>query len=300
MRFPVVRNRLLLLHAAAAVVLFAVAGVSVWRLIRFSPDPIGAAALIGAAIGVCLLPPILYRFYFLLRAGYETTPAGALILRFGSRREVLPIEEIEEIRSGSKIPDTVRRAAPGWLDMWHGQVDIPDGEVMEWMATDRGRPLLLLVTKRRYLAVSPASSVEFARCITDLSAQGGLEKIEPESAKPKPVFAEILRDPPAVGLLGPSLAGGIALGAFLTAIQPGLPADQPFRFDASGIPTSLGDPGRLLLLPLAGGAIWLINAVLGWWAWRKGQRPPAYTFWAVSFMVTAALWAASLSLLSAK
>jgi hypothetical protein len=160
--------------------------------------------------------------------------------------------------------------------------------------------LLLLITKRQRLAISPADPAEFARRLTDLSAHGGLEKIEPVSVNPAPILVEIIKNPPGLGFLGGGLAGIVALGALLTGIQPGLPADQPFRFDPSGVPASLGDPIRLLILPLIGGAVWLLNAILGWWAWRKGQRPAAYALWAVSLLVMLGLWAASAFLLAAK
>ena len=102
------------------------------------------------------------------------------------------------------------------------------------------------------------------------------------------------------GLLLGGLAGMVSLGAFLVGIQSRLPADQPFRFDPAGSPTSLGDPIRLVILPLAGGFVWLLNAVIGWWAWRKGLRPTAYIFWTVSLLVAIGLWASSASLILAK
>ena len=90
-----------------------------------------------------------------------------------------------------------------------------------------------------------------------------------------------------------------ALGAFLTAIQPGLPVDQPFRFDPSGTPVSLGDPLRLLILPMAGGFVWVVNAVVGWWAWKQGQKPASFVLWTASVIVAIGLWVAAVSLLSA-
>jgi hypothetical protein len=298
-RFPTVRNRLLVFHILGAALLAALSGVSAWRLFAFPPDPLGAAGLVGLVAGLALLPPILFRIVFLLAAGYEIHPAGGLTIRFGSRREIFPIEEIEEIRSGSRVPDAVRNASPGWLEMWRGRVAAGE-EPIEWLATDRGQRLLLLISKRRRLAISPADPADFARRLTELSAHGGLEKIQPFSETSPPILVEIMKDPAALTLLGAGLAGMTALGAFLTGIQPGLSANQPFRFDPSGAPTSFGDPIRLLILPLAGGAVWLANAILGWWAWRKGQQPAAYALWVVSLLVMAGLWTASVALLTAK
>lgn len=299
-RFSPVRNRLLFLHFLGAVLLCALAGIAAWRLFTFPPDPLGAGGLVGVVTGILLLPPVLFRIYFLITAGYQITSSGGLTIRFGSRRETIPIEEVEEIRSGSRIPDAVRDSAPGWLEMWQGRVVMADEEPVEWLATDRGQRLLLLITKRQRLAISPTDPADFARRLTDLSAHGGLEKIQPRSIKSPPILVEIIKNPPGLGFLGMGLAGMVALGVFLTGIQPGLSAEQPFRFDPSGVPTSLGDPIRLLILPLAGGVVWFLNAILGWWAWRKGQRPAAYALWVVSLLVMFGLWAASASLLAAK
>ncbi len=299
-RFPAVRTPLLATHILLGVFLCGLTGAAGWRLLAYPPDPVGATALAAAVAGLFLLPAILLRIFFLFTARYEISPSGSLILRFGPWREILPIEEVEEIRSGSRIPDAVRASAPGWLEMWHGRVAAEGEAAVDWMATDRGQRLLLLVTKRRLLAISPADPAGFAKCLTELSARGSLEKIDPVSTQPTSIIVEIIKNIPAVGLLLGGSFGLTALGSFLTAIQPGLPPDQPFRFDPAGAPTSLGNPNRLLILPLAGGFLWLVNSVLGWWAWRKGQKPSAYALWAVSLFIMIGLWAAAVSLISAK
>jgi hypothetical protein len=297
-RFPAARTRLLILHILLGIFLCGIIGAGGWRLLAFPPDPIGAAGLILAAAGVFLLPAILYRIIFLLNACYEISASGSLTLRFGSWREILPVEDIEEIRSGGRIPRPVRVAAPGWLEMWHGQVTAEGEAAIDWLATEHGQRVLLLVTKRRRMAISPADPVGFAACLTELSTHGSLEKTVAVSMQPPSILVEILKNPPAIALLLGGCIGISALGSFLTAIQPGLPPDQPFRFDLAGAPTSFGDPSRLLILPLAGGFIWLLNAILGWWAWRKGQRPSAYALWVVSFILMVGLWVSGISLIS--
>jgi hypothetical protein len=299
-RFPVVRNRLLAVHLLLTAFLLGLAGVGAWRLLAFSPDPLGAAGVVAVAAALVFLPATLFRIAFLLTASYDLAASGSLTVRFGSWREVLPIEDVEEIRSGGKIPDAVRKRAPGWLDMWRGRIAAgADGDI-DWMATESEGRLLLLVTKQRYLAISPADPAGFASCLTGFSARGSLEKTERISVRPPSDVLEIIKNPPALGLLAGGLIGAASLGAFLVGIQAGLPADQPFRFDPAGLPTSLGNPIRLLILPMAGGFVWMLNAVIGWWAWRKGQMPSAYALWAVSLLVMVGLWTASAFLISAK
>jgi hypothetical protein len=299
-RFPAVRTRSLLLFGVLVILLGGSAGFAVWRFFAFPPDPAGAAALVVLVVDAIGLPTVLYRMGLLLAADYTLTSTGSLTLRIGLRREIIPVAEIEEIRSGSKIPSEVRKAAPGWMEGWQGIVSAEDGEAVDWIATDRGARLLLLVSKRRRIAISPADPAGFANCLTDISSQGSLEKTEPMSVRPAQILREILHTPPASAFLLGALAAVTGLGAFLTGIQPSLPADQPFRFDPAGSPASLGDPQRLLLLPAAGGAVWLVNAAIGWWAWRKEQRPAAYALWITALIVAIGLWAASVILLHSR
>jgi hypothetical protein len=298
-RFPVVRGRLLTGHLLLAALCFALAGVSGYCLLAFPPGLLSAAGLAVLAAVSLLIPAVVYRILLLLTAQYGITSTGALHIRFGTRSEVIPIEEIEEIRSGGKISDGLRKAGPGWLETWQGRAAAEGEEAVDWIATDRGSPLLLLVSKNRRWAISPSDPAAFARSVTDISAKGSLEKVESESTQPPPFILDILKTRFALA----SLAGGcfliVALGVFLLAMLPTLPLSQPFRFNPSGLPSSLGDPTRLLILPFIGGAVWLLNAILGWRAWRTDQRLAAYALWVGASAVAGGLWVATLLLLRA-
>lgn len=299
-RFPVVRRRLIAGHLLLALLCLALGGLSAYRLLAFPPDALSALGLATLAVVAFLIPSVVYRIYLLGTAFYGITPAGALQFQFGTRKEMIPVEEIEEIRSGGKIPDALRKTGPGWWEAWQGRVVVDGEDPTDWIATDRGQSLLLLVSKHRRWAISPSDPAAFARRSTDLSAQGSLEKIEPISIQPSPFILDILKTRPALV----SLIGGwlviIALGVFLLAVQPVLTPNQPFRFDPAGIPASRGDPARLLILPLTGGAVWLLNAVLGWRAWRTDQRLAAYSLWIAACAIAAGLWVATLFLIQAR
>ncbi len=300
-RFPVVRGRWLAGHLLLAALCLALAGISGYCLLAFPPGPVSAAGLAILAVVAVSIPAVAYRIFLLLTAYYGITPAGALLIRFGSRREVIPIEEIEEIRSGGKISDAMRKAGPGWLETWQGRAAAAaEGEEpVEWIATERGSSLLLLIAKQRRWAISPSDPAGFARSLTDLSTRGSLERIEAESTQPSPFILDILKSRPALALI----AGGwfliVSLGAFVLALLPGLPPFSPFRFDPSGLPASMGDPARLLILPIAGGGIWIMNTILGWRAWRIGQRQAAFALWAAASAVGIGLWVAIVLLIRA-
>ena len=275
------------------------AGISVYFLLTFPSGPLAAAGLVILAVALILAPAAAYRIHLLLTAVYEIAPAGALNIRFGARREVIPLETIEEIRSGGKISPALRKTGPGWLETWQGKVSAGGEEPVEWIATDRGSSLLLLISKDNRWAISPSDPAGFARAVADLSARGSLEKVEAVSAQPSPFILDILKTRSA---LAPLIGGEfllVALGAIFLAVQSLLPSNQAFRFTPSGIPSSPGSPSRLLILPLTGGAVWVVNAVLGWRAWRTDQRLAAYSLWITACVVAAGLCVATVLLIRA-
>jgi hypothetical protein len=300
MRFSPSRTRLLAAHVILDAGLLLLAGVCAFRLLLHMPDPLAAAALPGLVAALLLLPAFLQRTIFLLRARYEVTHSGALAISFGAVREILPLEEILEIRSGAGIPPEVRTAAPGWRTSWQGSSKTAEGTRVDWFATNRGAKLLLIVTASRSLAISPDRPAPFANLIAELSTRGSLEKIQTQSIRPGSAFAGIFTNRSAVILLFLSLLLYVGLGSLLIGLMPTLPMDQFLKFTPSGEPTGAGDPTRLLLLPISGGAIWLFNSLLGWQIWRRNDRTAAYALWIISLLVAFGLWIASIFLLLAR
>jgi hypothetical protein len=293
MFLPPFRIRLILLHLGVSLALLLAAGSCLYRLAAFPPDIWGAVTLTGLVIALFTLPAFVYRLVVLFRARYGILPTGALRIAFGSRVEILPLDEVEEIRTGTGIPAALKSAAPGWGKTWQGRTKTEDGRPVDWFATDHGERLLLIVTRNRLLAVSPANPFLFVQTVTDYSAQGSLEKSHSVSLSPPPIIGDILADRTAFGILIAGVVSLTGLGACLIGLQPGLPANQFFKFEPSGAPTGEGDPARLLLLPLIGACIWLMNAMVGWAAWRKNDRYAAYILWIASLLISVGLWFAS-------
>ncbi len=91
----------------------------------------------------------------------------------------------------------------------------------------------------------------------------------------------------------------LALLAFVGWRAPGLPSSVPFGFDALGNPGAEAPPGRLLLLPLMAGVLWLVDLSLGAWLYRsEPDRRLAYTVWAIALAGGLLLWGAALHLIS--
>ncbi len=73
----------------------------------------------------------------------------------------------------------------------------------------------------------------------------------------------------------------------------------PFGFDQFGSPDPLAPPGRLLLLPLMAGFVWLADAMLGIWLYQApDRRGLAYTVWLAAVISGGLLAGAALQLIS--
>jgi hypothetical protein len=71
-----------------------------------------------------------------------------------------------------------------------------------------------------------------------------------------------------------------------------------FGYDTLGEVDTLAPPGRLLLLPMIGGASWVLDLFFGMWMYRtRVNRPLAYTLWSGALLVGGLLWGAALHLL---
>ena len=79
-----------------------------------------------------------------------------------------------------------------------------------------------------------------------------------------------------------------------------LDRNVPFGFDENGVPDLFVPPPRLLILPLAGGALWVADLVIGSWLYRIEQnRPIAYLVWGMGVILVSLLWGAMINLIAA-
>jgi hypothetical protein len=297
MVFAPKRTALLIRHFLWLVLLIPVMALSLIRLVRYPPDPIGAIGLVFLVAALVILPAVISRLVLLARIGYRLAPGGGLELRFGQRFERLPIEAIEEIRSGGNIPASDRAKAPGWWDSWSGRTSTPDMEKpIDWFATTHDEHLMFIVQRDRALAISPADPTGFLRAISDWGTHGAMEKVEPVSVEPAPLFMDIFDHAAATSLIVVGLVEATFLGAFVIGIQPALPAAMAFKFSVAGSPIAPGDPFRLIILPIACGIIWVVNVGLAWIEWRQNDFVAAYILWGSAVLVGIGLWFATIVL----
>jgi hypothetical protein len=292
------RTALLLRHIAAILLLIPVIALSSYRLFWFLPDGLAAVGLILLVVALIVLPAVVSRLLLLLSVRYAFTTGGAFEIRFGTRYERIPVEAVEEIRSGGKIPAGLQARAPGWWYSWSGRIFLKGLEKpIDWLATQSDEHLLLIVLKDRMLAISPADPVLFMRGFSNWATHASMDPVETVSIEPPALLMDILDHAAPTSLLLIGLAAVTGLGAFILGMQPVLPPVMPFKFSVAGAPIAPGSPMRLIILPIAGGIVWLVNTGIGWFGWRRDDRAAAYILWGSAMIVQIGLWFATIGLI---
>jgi hypothetical protein len=234
--------------------------------------------------------------YGLLTANYRLDREG-LEVEWGLARERIPIDNIHAVTALEEQARSVRlpRTLPGYV---RGRV-AEDGTPREFFATDPGR-LVRVVYGNQELMLSPPDPVAFQETFVAATRLGSLEDVQPVSQRPDLLPARLWSDGFARGLIGLGLLLPLSLLAFLALRAGALPETVPFGFLPGGQPGPPAPPGRLVLLPLINGLVWLVDLFLGAWMYRQPrQRPLAYLLWGAGVAVGALFWGALMNMVSA-
>lgn len=185
--FPPPKRGGLFVHG---LLLVALAGISSWGFSRLGGTAEGGDFVIDLLVGLLAFAPLPflgYRSYALYRAQYRLD-RDALELRWGLRDEVIPLNDIEWIRPIGDLAVPLRPpplALPGAI---LGLRRHPDLGVVEFLASGL-RGLLLVGTRRRVYAISPAKAADFLSTFARAVELGSLRESRPKSLYPSFVFA---------------------------------------------------------------------------------------------------------------
>jgi Bacterial PH domain len=296
MHFSPVRRTALAVHIPLGLVLLVAGAAGLWRLLRLPLNWQSALALLAVMAAAVGLPIVIGRILTLARGGYHID-SQALTIHWGADLEVIPLDDIAELRTGGGLSPSLRRrigARSGWS---RAQFKIEDGVRVESFATSSGVNLLLVDTSSGALAISPSDLAGFVDAFSRFSAAISAEKLPAFSSRPPTLSRELLSSRFARAVVATTSVALLLLGMMLLAVQPALALEHPFTFDASGLPSGLGSPARLLLLPAIGAIAWLIDLGLGWFAIRRRDYLAAYMLMGVGLMSTVGLWIGVLTLL---
>ena len=257
-------------------------------------DPTGLDFLLHMVIALVLLAPlpvILYRLYALLNSVYILRRDG-LMIRWGLRREDIPLNSIEWIRPAAELG--FRLPLP-WL-RWSGAVlgsrKVPELGVVEFVAADAAH-MLLVATPERIFAISPEDVNGFMALFRKVNELGSLAPVPAQSVYPRLLLGQIWEDRWVRLLTLVSFGVGLVLLIVVIIAVPGL---GTIAWTTAG---STAPPERLLLLPILDGLIFLVNLVFGFFIYRRGGDYclAAYLLWGTSGVTGVLLLVGSLILI---
>ncbi len=274
--------------------MLALGGAGAFFFYRATQDPSGVNFLLDMLIALVLfapLPVLAYRLYALVNAVYILRREG-LMIRWGLRREDIPLESIEWMRPANEIGFRLPLPWLRWPGALLGRRTLAELGLVEYLGSHQGH-LILVATPSRVFAISPEDAKGFMATFRRVNELGSLTPIEAQSVYPSVFIGRVWEDPLARWLiLGGFFVGVILLGGAALAV-PGLETIQWVE------PGSTAPGERLLLLPVLNGLIWLVNLVAGTFLYRRGsdQRIAAYLLWGASGLTGVLLLIGSLMLI---
>ena len=284
--------------------LVATAALSAAQLGQGSISPVSLVwiGLLLLALPLALL--VSNRLYGLITARYRVDRDG-LYVRWGISYEQIPLDLISDVSplreadasSGGEAAEPRRPKFGFW---WPGcMVGRSKGGEIDFFSTT---PPILVVrtTTGRAMAISPPDTEAFQGALLSATRMGSLESIQARSVRANFLVTRVWKDRLARGLILVGLIIPLLLLGTLVIMAPTLPELVPFGFGPTGQPAPLAPPGRLLLLPLIAGLIWIADLVLGaWFFGHDSDLPVAYALWGAAIVAGALLAGATWQLLSA-
>lgn len=282
--FPPPRQRGASIHGTLIAALALITATAAWLATN---TPIGlrfTAYIVAAGLAFAPLPVLIYRLYALQRGVYRLDRDKLTIL-WGLRTEQIPISDIEWVRPLAALSAPLPLPAfrlPGSI---LGYRRAPDLGTVEFLAAETGN-LLLVATRQRIFAVSPADPAGFVQDLQNTMEMGSLSPALPESVYPSFVVSDAWQSPLTRFLWLAALFLNIGLLAWVSLLTPSLVA-VPMGFLPSG---EAGDPvpaAGLILLPVISIFLSALAWVLGLAFFRRPeQRPLSQMLWAGSAVTT--------------
>lgn len=235
------------------------------------------------------LPLFLYRLYALINAAYGLGRDG-LLIRWGLRREDIPLNSIEWIRPASELG--FRLPLP-WLRIPGGILgfrNVSELGRVEYVASDI-KHMLLVATPEKVYAISPQETNQFMSFFRRVNEMGSLASIEPQSVYPKVLIGHVWEDRLARLLIISGFGIGLILLAVTAIAVPGLET-IPWTGGEGAAPAE-----RLLLLAILDGMVWIFNLFAGIFLYRRGGDlvVGSYILWGTAGLVGVLLLIGSLS-----
>jgi len=275
--FPPPKQRGLSVHISA---LLALTIITIFGFIQLSTAEVGVRFLISLLVSLAAFIPIpifIYRAYSLWRADYHMD-RDSLAINWGLRIEDIPLSDIEWIRPADDLTKPLslpRFSLPGG---YLGLRRHPDLGVVEFLASD-AKKLLLIATSKRVFVLSPDNPSGLAQTFARATELGSLASVEAKSVYPSFVVTQAWESGLARYLWLSALFLNLGLFVWASLIIPSTPqvALGP-QFVGSAL--DIVPSSQLIIFPVAS----LLLSILGWIAglyfyrWDR-ERILAFIVW---------------------
>jgi hypothetical protein len=289
------RKQGIIFHSIILLVLIGLMLLAVWATTTWAEGSGFVLFIILIVILSVFIPTVLYRGYALLHARYILERDG-LRLRWGLRTEDIPISQIEWVRQANESGYSVQPplfAIPGAV---LGDRKIENLGMVEFMASDLSK-LILISTHQRSFAISPQNPREFELAFQRSFEMGSLFPIESQSSRPAAFIQSALKDKYAKYLLPMNIGLTLLLwlvSGFVIVNNPQL----PLGFSPQGLPLDRVASQQLLLIPVLGLFILIINIIAGLFFFRQEENYRiSYMLW-IGGVITPILLILSMVILS--
>lgn len=226
------------------------------------------------------LPWVIYRGYALVRASYRLERDG-LRLRWGLRAEDIPLPDVEWVKLREELAVNLPIPPLTWPGALLGTVNTADLGPVEYMAST-AQTLVLIATPRKVYAISPEDPDEFLYNFQRTLEMGSLTPLPSASVLPAAYLSQIWTDLPARLLLVLGLVLTAVLFAGVSLMIPGR-ASASLGFYPDGAPLPSGPAAQMLLLPILGAFMFVVDLAFGLFFYRHPeQRIIAYIVWGSS------------------
>lgn len=276
---------------AALLLLLLAEATLIWVVLAL---PTGGLAFLILLLALGLWIPIVYvgwRTWLCLSVAYWID-RNAVTVAWGPLRQIIPLGEIREVRRGL----AGMAVLPGWLSRLDALTQAEKWERVERyvvygpeigatravgsldvtsVATLPLAGQLLLVTGQEAFGVSPEDPEEFLAALEQHHELGPTRLLALERQRPAVVESPLWRDRLGLAVLLAGLAGSlILLGAYMV------------RFAGTPLVVEGVSRDALILLPVFGFAVWIINGVWGMLLYGE-QRVGALLLWIGALVVQA-------------
>jgi hypothetical protein len=257
-----------LLHGALLAILLA---ASAWGFYNLAQADVGPNFVVFLMVGLLAFIPIpflAYRAYSLLRAEY-ILDRDRLELRWGLRNEAIPLTDIEWVRSAGDLSHPLSLPAMRMPGAVLGLRRHPDLGLVEYIASDT-RKLLLVSTAKRTYAISPADPSEFTQTFARAVELGSLTPARPKSVYPSFVVSQAWESGLVRFLWVAALFLNIGLFVWVSLLIPSL-ARVALGFRPDQTPDAVPSV-QLIILPLVSIFLALIGWTMGLYLYRWEKR----------------------------